>query len=56
MNWRERDWEKVLWSDESSYILFGGNGRSNFCGNGGERLNPHCVDKTVKYGGGEINV
>ena len=44
----------MLWTDESPFVLFGGSGRSTVRRREGERLDPHCVDMTVKYGGGKI--
>lgn len=55
-DWTESDWDKVLWSDESPYVIFGGKTRSNVRRRDGEKLNPDCVDKTVKHGGGKINI
>ena len=55
MNRTERDWEKVLWSNESPSALFVGDRRSNVHTKR-EKLHSNCVDKIVKHGGGKINV
>lgn len=56
LSWAIEDWDKVMWSDESPYVIFGGKTRSRVRRREGERLHPHCVDRTVKHGGGKINV
>ena len=52
----KEDWEKVLWTDESPFVLFGGRGRSNVRRREGKRLHRHCRDKTVKHRSGKIHV
>lgn len=56
LSWTESDWENVLWSDESPFVLFGGSTRSWVRRRENERLHPHCVDARVKHGGGKLNV
>lgn len=56
VSWTEDDWDNVLWSDESPFLIFGGKTRSFVRRRQGESLHPHCVDKTVKHGGGKINI
>lgn len=49
-------WERVLFTDESKFNLFGSDGRVKVWRNPGEGLNPKYTIKTVKYGGGGVLV
>lgn len=51
-----RHWDHVLWSDESTFLLFGNRCRSFVWRKPGERLIPACLQPTVKHGGGSIMV
>lgn len=54
--WSPKDWECVVWSDESPFTLFQGS-RSQYVRRGvGERFEQECIQPTVKYGGGKIQV
>lgn len=53
--WKEAEWERVLWSDESPFHLFEKGGkwvRRRI----GEEFKEECISPTVKFGGGHINV
>lgn len=49
-------WEKVIFSDESKYNIFGSDGRALVWRKKGEELNPKNTRKTVKHGGGGVMV
>lgn len=49
-------WEKVLWSDESKYNLFGNDSRGVVMRPNGQRFNPKYQTPTVKHGGGNVMV
>lgn len=55
-NWTVSDWEKVLWSDESKFDLFGTKRRIYVRRQPGERFRNECLVPTVKHGGGSILV
>ncbi|KAI5085653.1 hypothetical protein C0J45_2335, partial [Silurus meridionalis] len=46
----------VHFSDKSKFNLFGSDGKHYVRGQTGERLNPKCVKKSVKSGGGRVMV
>lgn len=50
-DWTMTDWNKVIWSDESKFNLFGSDGRVYVRRRVGEELLPECVHQTVKFGG-----
>ena len=54
--WTEENWSKVHFSDESKFNLFGSDGKHYVRRQTGERLNPKCVKKSVKGGGGSVMV
>lgn len=54
--WTEANWSKVHFSDESKFDLFGSDGKHYVQRKTGERLNPKCVKKSVKGGGGSVMV
>ena len=47
--WQETDWDKVNFSDESKFNLVGSDGRQFVRRVIGDRLNPRCVKKSVKF-------
>lgn len=54
-NWTEEQWGKVLFSDESTFELIPSR-RVWVRRRTGERYNQDCINPTVKYGGGKIQV
>lgn len=54
--WRDEDWERIHFSDESKFNLVGSDGRQFVRRAAGDRLNPKCVKKTAKHGGGSVMV
>jgi transposase len=54
--WLKDAWEKVIFSDESKFNLFGSDGRQYVWRRDGEALDPRYTKKTVKYGGGSVMV
>lgn len=55
-SWSKSDWEKVLWSDESPFTLFIKGGKVFVRRREWETYAPCCMQPTVKFGGGHINV
>lgn len=55
-SWSKSDWEKVLWSDESPFTLFVKGGKVYVRRRQWEAYAPCCMQPTVKFGGGHINV
>lgn len=55
-NWTSADWSKVLWSDESKYLLFGTDGINYIRRGKNQRYDPKHQLPTVKHGGGSIMV
>lgn len=55
-HWTIDDWNRVIWSDESKFQLFGSDGKEYCWRMPGEPLRPHHVKPTVKHGGGNIMV
>ena len=53
-NWTTEDWNRVVWSDESKFDLFGSDGRVYIRRRKGEEFLPQCVHQTVKFGGGSV--
>jgi hypothetical protein len=56
INWTVKDWEKVLWTDESKYCLFGSDGRRYVRRPDNHRNDPRYMTGTVKHGGGNVMV
>src|SRR6202012_3352434 len=55
-DWTEEDWKKVAFSDETPLCLFQSYGRKFIWVFPGEQLLDENIDKTVKHGGGKIQV
>lgn len=51
--WTNNDWNKILWSDESKFCIFGNNGSKFVWRRPGEALKNECLQPTVKHGGGK---
>ena len=55
-NWMVEEWNRVLWSDESKFEIFGNKCRSFVHRLVGERMLEQCTMQTIKHGGGNIMV
>lgn len=55
-DWGVEEWNKVIWSDESKFMIFGSDGRKYCWKKPGEPLTDRHVVPTVKFGGGCIMV
>lgn len=55
-NWTEEDWRKVLWTDESKFVVFGSKRRTYVRRKSTEKFHPQCVKPTLKHGGGSVLV
>lgn len=56
IKWTSKDWSKVLWSDESKFLLFGSDGIKYIRRPVGQRFHPKYQLPTVKHGGGNVMV
>ena len=54
--WRDQDWERVHFSDESKFNFLGSDGRQFVRRVAGNRLNPKCVIKSAKFIRGTVMV
>jgi hypothetical protein len=54
--WSTGDWERVIFSDESKFNLFGSDGPQYCWRRGGEALDPCYTRKQIKHGGGKVMV
>ncbi|KAL1942278.1 hypothetical protein VTO73DRAFT_6342 [Trametes versicolor] len=54
--WSERDWQRVVFSDESKFNLFGSDGKQYCRRRPGEEFEDRNVKKNVKHGGGSLQV
>lgn len=54
--WRDGDWARMHFSDESKFNLVGSNGRRYVKRETDDRLNPKCINKSAKHGGGSVMV
>ncbi len=54
--WREVNWSKVHFNDESKFILFGSDGKHYVWCQTRERLNPKFLKESVKGGVGSVMV
>lgn len=50
------DWNKVLWSDECKFNVFGSDGRVTVWRKPGEEMKLECIRPTVKHGNGSVMV
>lgn len=56
-HWTYRQWKRVLWTDESKFVMLGSDSRKQRVWRmKGEELKENCVQSTVKWGGGNIMV
>jgi transposase len=56
LNWTDKDWAKVLWSDESKFNLFNPDGFKRVRRPINKRFDPKYQVPTVKHGGGNVMV
>lgn len=54
--WTASDWSRVVFSDESRFLLFRNDGRPFVRRRPGEAYRDDCVQPTVKHGGGGVMV
>ena len=54
VNWTTKQWEKVLFTDETKVEIFGTHRRTFVRRAPGERYNNECLVPTVKFGGGSV--
>ena len=50
------DWEKIIWTDESSFKLFRSGGKVKVWREPYEKYLPDCTRKTIKGGGGTVMI
>lgn len=50
LSWSEKDLDRVIWSDESPFVLFGGKTRSRVRRKEEERLHPHWLTAPLSTG------
>ena len=55
-HWGVKEWRRVLFLDEKKYNRFGSDGKRYVRRRKGEQLNPKCLQKSVKGGGGSVMV
>lgn len=56
VDWTNEQWSKVLFTDESQFMLFGNNRRTYVRRFSGERYSKNCLVPTIKHGTGSIMV
>jgi hypothetical protein len=54
--WASDDWKKVIWSDESPFMLFVTSGKVYVCRMPKEAYNRECLVPTVKHEGGSMMI
>ena len=54
-HWRVQ-WKRIIWSDESRFLLYPVSGRTLVWRLPGERLNEHFILPAVQAGGGSVHV
>src|SRR6202012_1419647 len=54
--WGSDEWDRVVFSDESKFHLFGSNGVQYCHRYDGDAMNPLFTQKEVKHGGGKVTV
>jgi transposase len=55
-HWTDKDWKRIIWTDESKFNLYGSDGRQYCWKRPADPLQSHHLKPTVKYGGGGILV
>jgi transposase len=56
LDWTPQQWSKVLWSDESKFMLFGSDGIKYIRRPPNTRFDPKYQLPTIKHGGGNVMV
>lgn len=56
VNWSIEDWSKVMFSDESKFMLYKHDGRHRVYRRPGERFKQACIEEKVAYVGGSVLV
>ncbi|KAG2190278.1 hypothetical protein INT46_003989 [Mucor plumbeus] len=56
VGWTDKQWEQVVWSDESRFCVFGHDGKPKVLRKQGERYESCHLPRTVKYGSGSLMV
>ena len=54
--WRQRQWSKVVFTDESRFCLQGGDGRARVWRRKNERFSPCCIREQDRFRGGSVMV
>jgi hypothetical protein len=55
-SWKQEDWDRVIWSDESSFQLIPSGGRVRVWRRKAEKYLKECLAPTVKHGGGSVMI
>lgn len=56
INYKQEDWDRIIWSDETKINLFGSDGRTYVRRKVGTRYHSENLKPTVKFGGGNVMV
>lgn len=56
LNWTLEDWSRVMFTDESRFMLYKHDGRHRVYRRPGERFQQACIEEKVAYGGGSVHV
>ena len=56
LHWTVKDWSKILWTDESKFMMFGSDGIKYIRRPKGKRYDARYQLPTVKHGGGNVRV
>lgn len=54
--WTVEEWKKVIWSDETAFLIVNGQGREYCFTKNGDVLEDAQIQPTKKYGGGKVMV
>jgi len=55
-SWQQEDWDRVIWSDESSFQLIPSGGRVRVWRRKTEKYRKECLAPTIKHGGGSVTI
>ena len=57
LDWPVSKWRKILWTDESKIVLFGGKTSRSYVSQPPKvEYNPRLTSKTIKHGGSNVMV